>query len=609
MSCQSLAECVADLEKIGQLKRIDALLDPELEIPYLQRRAFQAGSPALLFTRARGCKFPILANLFGSKERVNYIFRDSLANLKAIFAARANMRECLRKPAKLLRLAPAALFMRPKKVPESKAPVLANTCRKRDLPQIKCWPEDGGAFITLPLVYSEDPAKAGAGNLGMYRVQISGNAYEEDEAGMHYQLQRGIGVHHARSLARKEALPVNIHVGGPPALTLAAVMPMPEGMSELVFAGLLGGRRVRLAGDSPVLADADFVLRCELDAKTKPEGPFGDHLGYYSLRHDFPVVKIKSIHHRVDAIWPFTSVGRPPQEDTVFGDFIHEFTAPLVSHVFEGAKEIHAVDAAGVHPLLLALGQERYTAYEAARKPRELLTLAMHLLGTTQTALAKYVLVAASEDAPGLRCRDVGAFLRHMLERNDFSRDLHFITQSATDTLDYSGYGLHEGSRLIWAAAGEKRRELATELPAMPELPRGFVNPRLVMPGIIAIEGPKHDSGPYDQDAAIGEELANCLANWPERESAPLVIVVDDSAFCAASLENFLWITFTRSDPGRDIYGARARTKAKHWGCESPMIIDARLKAFQASPLEDDPALVEYMETLAARGGPLEGII
>lgn len=604
MGYASLAECVADLHKAGDLRVIDTLLDPHLEIAHVQRRAFQAGAPALLFTRPKGCRFPMLANLFGTKERVNFIFRDGLERAKALFEAKAAPRALLRHPAKAAALLPGLWRMRPRQA--RKAPVLERQCALWDLPQLVSWPGDGGPFITLPLVYSE---WEGAGNLGMYRVQLAGNEYGPDEVGLHYQLHRGIGIHHAKALAAGKALRVNVHAGGPPALAAAAVMPLPEGMSELFFAGLLGGRRVRVAQGSgaAILADADFVLQGSIAPGLKPEGPFGDHLGYYSARHDFPYLKIESVHHREGAIWPFTTVGRPPQEDTVFGDLIHELTAPLVPQVFAGVKEVHAVDAAGVHPLLLALGSERYAPYEAARRPRELLTLAMHLLGATQTSLAKYVLIAAAEDAPGLSCRDVEAFLRHMLERADFSRDLHFITRSACDTLDYSGYDLHEGSRLVWAAAGEKRRALASELGAL-ALPTGFANPRVCFPGCLAIEGPAHARGRWEQDADLDPLLA-ALERWPRAPEFPLAVVVDDADFCAAALENFLWAVFTRSDPARDCYGARAWTRAKHWGCEAPLVIDARLKAFQPAPLEDDPALVEYLETLARWGGPLEGIL
>jgi len=608
MGYRNLQACIRDLERHGQLLRIDVEIDPHLEMAYVQRRAFRAGSPALLFTRPKGCRFPMLANLFGTRERVNFIFRDALERVGDVFAARADISSFLRNPARMLKLLPWLWYMRPRWL-KGRAPVLECACSLRNLPRLVSWPCDGGPFITLPLVYSEDPEKPGSGNLGMYRIQLAGNDYAGNEAGLHYQLQRGIGVHHAKALARGASLSVNVHVGGPPALTLAAIMPLPQGISELVFAGLLGGRRVELVRGRhlPVLAQCDFVLQGKITNRLKPEGPFGDHLGYYSLRHDFPVLEVEAVSHRPDAVWPFTSVGRPPQEDTVFGDVIHELTAPMVGNVFEGVREIHAVDAAGVHPLLLAIGSERYTAYEAARRPRELLTLAMHLLGATQTALAKFVLIMAAEDAPGLTCRDVAGFLRHMLERTDFAVDLHFFTRSACDTLDYSGYNLHEGSRLIWTAAGQPRRMLGLEMPELPSLPCGFDSPEFVMPGILAISGPRHAAMRMEADRAI-EEFAGTFADWRHAEAFPLIVIVDDSGFCAANLDNFLWTVFTRADPARDSYGASSVVKCKHWACSPPLIIDARLKDFQAPPLEDDSGVAARMEALAVRGGPLHGI-
>ena len=357
-----------------------------------------------------------------------------------------------------------------------------------------------------------------------------------------------------------------------------------------------------------MLAEADFCISGHILPHLKPEGPFGDHVGYYSLRHDFPVLQVEAVHHRTGAIWPYTAVGRPPQEDTVFGDFIHELTGALVPQVFQGVREVHAVDAAGVHPLLLALGSERYTPYEAQRRPRELLTAALHMLGTTQTALAKYVLVAAHEDAPDLRARDVVAFFRHLLERTDFGRDLHFITRSTTDTLDYTGFALNEGSKLIWASAGGKRRDLGLEVHDLPSLPEGFGDARCAGPGILVLRGPRHELGRNETDPRM-DGLAACLARWPQREAFPLVAVVDDAAFCAADFDNFLWVAFSRSDPAADIYGTGAVVRARHWSCEGPLLLDARVKPFHAPALEEDPAVQRRVDALAAPGGPLHGLI
>lgn len=617
MGYASLQDCVRDLEAAGDLVRVDAPVDPHLELAAIQRRAFRAGGPALLFTRVTGTSFPVLVNLFGTKQRLRFLFRDGLAATEAVLAGKADPMALLRRPGKSLAALGGLSRMLPRRVSAQHAPVLAEGGSLRELPPLVSWPLDGGPFITLPLVYSEDPARPGvnASNLGMYRIQLAGNDYADDEVGLHYQIHRGIGVHHAHALAAGRALPVRIHVGGPPALTVAAVMPLPEGLSELRFAGLLGARRVRLAPGHdgvalPVLAETDFCISGHVLPETRPEGPFGDHVGYYSLRHEFPALRVESVTHRKGAIWPYTSVGRPPQEDTVFGDFIHELTGSLVPQVFAGIAEVHAVDAAGVHPLLLALGSERYTAWEARRRPRELLTQALHLLGITQTALAKYVLIAAQEDAPGLSCRRVTEFLAHLLERTDFSRDLHFLTQSTTDTLDYTGTALNEGSKLIWAAAGEPRRRLgrgADGMGALPDLPAGFGAPQVAGPGILVLKGPRHAQARGEPDPVM-EELARRLAMWDRRENFPLVVVADDPAFCAASTENLLWVTFTRSDPATDCYGANARIKARHWACEAPFIIDARLKPFHAPPLEEDPDVAARVDELAAPGGPLHGL-
>ncbi|MDR2694912.1 MAG: UbiD family decarboxylase [Deltaproteobacteria bacterium] len=615
MGYTSLSACAADLERTGRLVRIDAEVDPFLELASVQRRAFRAGAPALLFTRVKGTRFPMLANLFGTRERLRFVFRDSLRALEALFRLKAD-------PAELRHFwrygsVPRLLWnARPRFVADG--PALAGACRLGELPQLVGWPKDGGAFVTLPLVYTEAPDAPGwmRSNLGMYRVQISGGAYEKDaEAGLHYQICRGMGAHHAQALRRGEALRVRVFVGGPPALTVAAIMPLPEGISELLFAGMLGGRRISLIrrkGELPVAAEADFCISGVLAPYLKAEGPFGDHLGYYSLAHDFPVLRVESVHHRPDAIWPFTSVGRPPQEDTVFGEFIHELTAPLVPQTFAGVHEVHAVDCAGVHPLLLGIGSERYVPYAVERRPQELLACALATLGTGQTSLAKYLLMAAQEDAPGLRTRMAPDFFRHMLERTDFTRDLHFLTRAATDTLDYAGTALNEGSKLIWLAAGPRRRSLSSSVPTGLALPEGFGLPQIAAPGILLVAGPPHRGKREEADPRM-EALALHLERVPGLEDAlrglPLLAVVDDATFCAANWENFVWVVFTRSDPARDIYGVGATMHCKHWGCRGPLIIDARFKAHQAPPLEEDPDVERRVDALGAPGGPLHGYV
>lgn len=613
MGYRDLQECVADLERHGRLKRITVPLDPRLEVGAVQRRVYQAGGPALLFTNASGCRFPLLGNLFGTLERTRFIFRDTLDDIRRLVDLKLNPFSLLKHPLDAVKAPFAAYNLLPRMTRE--AAVLECRSKLSMLPQIISWPGDGGAFITLPQVYSESPDKPGraASNLGMYRIQISGNSYRpERQAGLHYQIHRGIGAHHAEAVERGELLRVNVFVGGAPAMTVAAVMPLPEGMPELSFAGLLAGHRIpmtALPGHIPVSARADFCICGVVDpTKTLPEGPFGDHLGYYSLAHEFPFIEVEAVYHRRDAIWPFTTVGRPPQEDTSFGAFIHELTGPLIPSVVTGVKEVHAVDAAGVHPLLLVLASERYMPYAELRQPQELLTIANAVLGQGQLSLAKYLFIAAQEDAPGLHTHDISDFLRHLLERVDWRTDLHFQTATTIDTLDYSGHGLNAGSKLVIAAAGPSRRRLATELPAGFELPPGFGPARVCLPGVLAVQGPRSEQERGAADTCI-EAFCRYYEDRECCSGFPLIIICDDSPFTAAGLNNFLWVAFTRSNPASDVYGVGSSTVCKHWGCSGPLVIDARIKPFHAPVLEDDPAVERRVDELGAPGGALHGII
>jgi 4-hydroxy-3-polyprenylbenzoate decarboxylase len=308
------------------------------------------------------------------------------------------------------------------------------------------------------------------------------------------------------------------------------------------------------------------------------------------------------VYHRADAIWPFTVVGRPPQEDTCFGAIIHELTGPIIPTVVAGVHAVHAVDAAGVHPLLLAIGSERYVPYAEKRKPQELLTCANAILGQGQLSLAKYLLIVAREDDPGLDIHDIPAFLRHLLERVDWRTDLHFQTCTTIDTLDYSGTGLNEGSKLVIAAAGPPRRTLPATLPERLQLPEGFSEPRVCLPGVLAVQGPRFQA----EDA---ERFCQAFTSSDAINAFPLVVLVDDSEFTARTLRNFLWVVFTRSDPAADVYGIGAFTRQKHWGCDGALVIDARIKPRHAPPLEDDPEVARRVEALAAPGGPLHGIL
>jgi 4-hydroxy-3-polyprenylbenzoate decarboxylase len=597
----SFRRLLHDLEQAGHLVRLEEEVDPHLEAAEIHRRVYRSGGPAIFYPRVAGCRFPMVSNLFGTLERARYLFRDTWEGVRRAIELKIDPAAFFRRPSRYLSAPLTAWRMQPRRV--YRGAVVAEQTRVSELPQLKCWPEDGGAFVTLPLVYTEDVSSPGfaKSNLGMYRVQMSGGSYRPDEeVGLHYQIHRGIGVHHTAAIQAGKPLRVNIFVGGHPAMTLAAVMPLPEGMSELTFAGALAGHRIPMIGRSdalPIYADADFCISgTVIPDKKLPEGPFGDHLGYYSLAHEFPVLKVEKVWHRQDAVWPFTVVGRPPQEDTTFGQLIHELTGPVIPTVIPGVKEVHAVDAAGVHPLLLAIGSERYTPFQDAPRPQELLTQASAILGQGQMSLAKYLLIVNRFDDEQLHLHDIAAFLRHLLERVDWRRDLHFQTRTTIDTLDYSGEGLNMGSKVVIAAAGKPVRKLATEVPSDLRLPEGWKNPRLCLPGVLAVE-------------AVGQVSQLVGADWTSKfaglSDVPLLVLVDDSEFTARTLGNFVWVTFTRSNPAADTHGVGEFTEQKHWGCTGALLIDARIKSHHAPPLIEDPVVSKKVDALAARGGPL----
>lgn len=611
MSYVSLEECLLDLEKNGHLIRIKEEVDPYLEMAAIHLRVYEAGGPALLFEKVKGSRFRAASNIFGTMERSRFIFRDTFQLVQKLITLKDNPINALKHPIDNMQAALAAAKAFPLKNPIKKT-VLYEEIQIADLPLIQHWPKDGGAFITLPQVYTEDMDQPGImkANLGMYRIQLTGNEYFfNKEVGLHYQLHRGIGVHQARANAKGLPLKVSCFVGGPPAHSVAAVMPLPEGISEITFAGVLGGRRFRYCYRDGfcISTDADFVITGEVyPGENKPEGPFGDHLGYYSLQHPFPLMRVHKVYAKKNAIWPFTVVGRPPQEDTSFGKLIHELTGAAIPQEIPGLREVHAVDAAGVHPLLLAIGSERYTPYMPARQPSELLTIANHILGTGQLSLAKFLFITA-DDSHQLSTHHVQEFMEYVFRRIDLSRDIHFHTNTTIDTLDYSGTGLNSGSKVVLAACGDVCRKLVTDVPQVLKGVTGFENAQLVMPGVIALQAGKFIS--YEQAHTEMADLNQQLPSTMDSLTGIVLLVIcDDAGFTAESIRNYVWVTYTRCNPSHDMYGIDSFTENKHWGCRGPMVMDARIKPHHAPPVEKDPTVEKRIDRLFGRGGSLQGM-
>ena len=597
---KDLKQALLDLEKAGMLKRVCREVDPYLEMAEIARQAFENNGPAILFEHVKDCPFRAVCNIFGTQERIDFLFRDTLKGTETAVLFKSNPVEFFKhtSPATLLRAAYTGIHSLPKKSGSIEDFI---ECKLSDLPQIVCWPNDGGAFITFPQVATRPSENASImqTNVGMYRIQISGNDYIQDkECGLHYQIKRDIAKHHQKALEEGRPLKVSIFIGGTPAHTVAAVMPMPENLSELLFAGMLGGRRFRyfIHNGYLVSSDAEFCILGEIQPELKPEGPFGDHIGYYSDKHDFPYLKVEKVLCKKDAIYPFTVVGRPPQEDTLFGNFIHQITKPMVPASVPGLVALHAVDDAGVHPLCLALAHERFLPYAKAedREPMELLKTANALLGFNQASLSKYLMIAAAEDIEGSPNKsgmtsgivdDIPAFFEHMLSRMDFKRDLHFQTETTVDTLDYTGAKLNHGSKLVLAAAGPIRRTLRNNISDLQDLNiPGIESIKIAMPGVLVMQG-----NSFNNNDDLFHKIETALESWPYRENYPWISIVDNDSLLnkldSANLRNFLWLTFTRSDPAKDIYGFHAFVQDKHWGCEAPMMVDARIKPWHQKPL------------------------
>ncbi len=599
MSYSSLEACLLDLERTGQLLRIKEQVDPNLEMAAIHLRVYEQKGPAILFENVKGSKFRAASNIFGTLERSQFIFRDTLPLVKQLIDIKIDPTAAIKNPLKSLAALPAALNALPNKNPISK-PVLFEEINISDLPLIHHWSMDGGAFVTLPQVYTEDADKPGIGNsnLGMYRIQLDGNDYIlNKEVGLHYQLHRGIGVHQTKANKKGLPLKVSCFVGGPPAHSVAAVMPLPEGMSEMNFAGVLAGKRFGYTYKDGfcISTDADFVITGEVfPGENKPEGPFGDHLGYYSLQHPFPVMKVHKVYARKNAIWAFTVVGRPPQEDTSFGQLIHSMTGSAVSNEIPGLKEVHAVDAAGVHPLLLAIGSERYTPYLQNKKPAEILTIANHILGTGQLSLAKFVFITA-DDTNQISTHEVPAFLKFLLERIDLTSDIHFYTKTTMDTLDYSGENLNAGSKVVIAAYGDVKRSLANTVPN--EIHQLNTNAKLVLPGIIALDAALINT------KGLQEKLKGQGANLLNELGVVMLILTENPSWMAETTNNFLWACFTRTNPSHDMEGVDSFIDQKHWGANGPLIFDATIKKHHAPPVEKNAAIEKRVDAILAKYG------
>jgi 4-hydroxybenzoate decarboxylase subunit C len=555
----SLRTFLDRLTRENEIITIKAEVDPYLELAEIHRRVISEGGPALLFTRVKGSRYPVVTNMFGTERRIDLAFGPKP---EAFVREMVHIAESILppKPAELWKHRSVALeFLKLGTANTSRSPVtqvVDRPPRLDQLPVLTTWQEDGGPFITLPLVYTENPITK-KHNLGIYRMQV----YDARSAGLHWQIQKGGGFHYNEAERLGQSLPVTVFLGGPPALILAAIAPLPEDVPELVLASLLAGQKLKMTRNPlgnekhRLAAEAEFALVGHAPPhERRPEGPFGDHYGYYSLRHDYPVFHADAIFHRRDAIYPATVVGKPRQEDFFIGDYLQKLLSPLFPMVMPSVRDLWTYGETGFHSLAAAVVRERYG--------REALVSGFRILGEGQLSLTKFLLLT---DTPQ-DLKNFPALLEHVLERFRPETDLFVFSNVSMDTLDYTSGKVNEGSKAIMLGLGNPVRKLPRSFEG--QLPGFIKRAEVFCGGCLVLQG-----GTFAEDESLASRVAGdpVFANWP-------LIVLHDDARVARSSPDFLWATWTRFEPASDIYASNTTVQRHHLVYKAPIVIDARTK-------------------------------
>ena len=546
------------LARENEIITVETEVDPYLEVAEIHRRVIERDGPALLFKRVKGSRYPVVTNLFGKQRRIELAFGPR---------PEAIVRELVRVAESLLPLRGAELWQHRSLVYDllklgtrntNRSPVtqvLDRPARLDELPVLTTWQEDGGPFITLPLVYTENPITK-KHNLGIYRMQV----FDAKSTGLHWQIQKGGGFHYQEAEALSQPLPVTVFLGGPPALTLAAIAPLPEDVPELLLASLLAGEKLKmtknpLGSGHQLAAEAEFALLGHAPPnERRAEGPFGDHYGYYSLQHDYPVFHVEAVFHRRDAIYPATVVGKPRQEDFFIGDYLQQLLSPLFPLVMPGVRDLWTYGETGFHSLCAAVVRERYG--------REALVSGFRILGEGQLSLTKFLLLT---DTPQ-DLHDFPRLFEHVLARARWETDLFVFSNVSMDTLDYTSGKVNEGSKAIMLGLGKPVRALPREFNG--ELPRDVAQAKVFCGGCLVVQGSHYSEDP-GQAARLARETV--FAEWP-------LVVLHDEVNVTRSTTDFLWATWTRFEPAADIHAAETRVHRHHLAYTGPVVIDARTK-------------------------------
>lgn len=607
LPAKDLREQIERIERNDELCVINAEVDAHLEIAEIHRRVIAEKGPALLFTNVKGSQFPVVTNLYGTEKRTLLSFGTELPSILDRLVTLLHNPPTLPSIAQTVwknkDLASRFLSLGRRFKSSRKSRICENQIDPVDLeklPIITSWPEDGGAFITLPLVLTRYPKQlpqsGGKGeNLGMYRIQ----RFNKNETGLHFQIQKGGGFHLHEAHKNELPLDVAIFVGGSPALTLSAIAPLPENISEVLLCSFLQAAPVLSTKTDtlPLFESAEFALLGKSPPRVlREEGPFGDHYGFYSLKHPFPLFQCQKLYHRNKAIWPATVVGKYPQEDFYLGNILQEMLSPLIPLAMPGVEKLHSYGESGFHALAGAVVKERYS--------RELQKHALRILGEGQLSLTKTLLITDAAVDP----KNFLEIFTAVLERIHFGKDLTILAKLSLDTLDYTGPKLNHGSRAILAGSGAPIRRLRSQLPSLPR----FISDAMVFtPGCALLTLNKELASCFDREV-LKEPLAMISASMmeidkkdpqprsphprnPQPAEFPICVIVDDLS-AGKSVEEFLWAVFMRFDPAQDIFFASSSIAHHHICYQGSLVIDARQKPSYPDVLECDPKTKELVD-------------
>ena len=573
----NLRDFLEILQREQELLIIDTEVDPHLEIAEIHRRVIARGGPALLFSNVKGSDFPVVTNLFGTKRRLELAFgtrpldfvHDLVELLETMLPPSWG---ALRQAFPLISQGFKIGLKETRQAPIKEC--MQQPARLTELPMLTSWHSDGGAFVTLPLVYTEHPDGSGH-NLGMYRIQ----RFDDQTTGIHWQIHKGGGYHYHAAEKLGQALPMTLYIGGPPALMLAAIAPLPEDIPELILASLLQGSKLGMSSDPlgghRLVAEAEFAVKGIVPPSVRrPEGPFGDHYGYNSLQHDYPVFQTTHLYHRKNAIYPATVVGRPRQEDFFIGDFLQDLLSPLFPLVMKGVRELKTFGETGFHCLAAARVANRY--------PREAFAAGLRILGEGQLSLTKFLIITDGD----LDVADFAQLWTHVLERIQWDQDLFVFANVSQDTLDYTGPSVNKGSKAMMMGLGkEKLRDLPRLFSGT--LPEDCAKPMAFLPGTLVVEGVSYEDAP---------DLAKVLSQHKDLHEWPVIVLVDSTAAATENMQEFLWTFFTRFEPAADIHSRDQSVRRFHVGLTPPVVFDCRMKPWYTDVLEVDTPTRELVD-------------